>query len=78
MTKEQQFKIYRAADEALKLLGGTLEPHEVIGAIATMMAMEIGLRHVPEDAFAYLDKTSRALLPIVVEEIARRTAAGTA
>lgn len=74
--KEQQFRIYDAASAAWRLLYTHLAPEEVLAAVATIAAMDIGVKLFGEEdeakALDYLRKTAVELLP----EVRRIKAAG--
>lgn len=67
--REEQYRIFDAASQAWALLFTNLDREQCLAAIATMAAMDIGVKLFgPEDeaeAFAYLDRTVREMLPIV-------------
>lgn len=71
--REQQWRIFEAAHLALGVLN-TLPHEERLGAIATMLALEIGyaLGDVGEDnhALVYVGKTVSTLLPEVKRQAA--------
>lgn len=78
--REQQFRIYDAATVAWQFLYTHLDREEVLAAVATIAAMDIGVKLFgPDDeakALDYLRSTALELLPKVREMSARHQKAG--
>lgn len=78
--REQQFRIYDAASAAWSLLYRSLDREEVLAAVATIAAMDIGVKlfgaEDEKQALDYLRTTAATLLPVVKEISVRQQKVG--
>lgn len=79
-TKEQQFKIFSAADVAWNMLAAELPPEECVAAIATMLSFHVGesllSNEARDDMLKYIAATVTELSPHVREAVQKAAQKG--